>query len=188
MSKLSEACKNLKDLEETKISDLSWEAIAGEVAKDILDLKFDIIDFDGKSAVLGIRGEVKENLIANVKINFAARTTPYTIYVCTNHYTNKDLLNGKVDNTESQKTFTNLSTKLEEVDVGELKYYIEKSCNLPKKEETKKTDDKAAAKKKLNEEIDNGYKNDRRAPLGGETLENDIAFNDYLHRKFNGLV
>lgn len=184
MSKLSEKCKELK-AGEVKISKMQWENIATKCAEAILDLEFDVISYDGKFAVLAIRNPVKEHLIANVKIALSARTTPYEIWVSTDFHTHEELAAGKSES--AVYVASNLSTKDEEVDIGELKYYLEQTCKDNKKVETPKEPVKPAVSK-LNEEIDKGFKNDRRAPLGGETLENDIAFNDYLHRKFNGLV
>ena len=184
MSKLSEKCKELK-AGEVKISKMQWENIATKCAEAILDLEFDVISYDGKFSVLAIRNPVKEHLIANVKIALSARTTPYEIWVSTDFHTHEELAAGKSES--AVYVASNLSTKDEEVDIGELKYYLEQTCKDNKKVETPKEPVKPAVSK-LNEEIDKGFKNDRRAPLGGETLENDIAFNDYLHRKFNGLV
>ena len=65
------------------------------------------------------------------------------------------------------------------VDKGQLLFYIEKNLKDVFKEEKPS---------KLEKEIDNGFrKQDSRMPLGGETLENDIAFNEYLHRKYKGI-
>lgn len=185
MSKLSERCKELK-AGEVKISKMQWENIATKCAEAILDLEFDVISYDGKFAVLAIRKPVKEHLIANVKIALSARTTPYEIWVSTDLRTHEELAAGKSESAVYAAQ-SNLSTADEEVDIGELKYYLEQTCKDNKKVETPKSPVKPAVSK-LNEEIDKGFKNDRRAPLGGETLENDIAFNDYLHKKFNGLV
>ena len=184
MSKLSEKCKELKSGEMIKISKMQWENIATKCAEAILDLEFDVVSYDDKFAVLAIRKPVKEHLIANVKIALSARTTPYEIWVSADNHTHEELAAGKSENAVYAAQ-SNLSTKDEEVDIGELKFYLERTCKKDKTEAPKVS----AAKSKLNEEIDNGFKNNRgRAPLGGETLENDIAFNDYLHRKFNGLV
>lgn len=185
MSKLSEKCKELKN-GEIKISKMQWENIATKCAEAILDLEFDVISYDDKFAVLAIRKPVKEHLIANVKIALSARTTPYEIWVSADNHTHEELAAGKSESAVYAAQ-SNLSTKDEEIDIGELKFYLERTC---KKEEKKVEQPKATTvKSKLNEEIDNGFKNNRgRAPLGGETLENDIAFNDYLHRKFGHLV
>lgn len=185
MSKLSEKCKELKN-GEIKISKMQWENIATKCAEAILDLEFDVVSYDDKFAVLAIRKPVKEHLIANVKIALSARTTPYEVWVSADNHTHEELAAGKSESAVYAAQ-SNLSTKDEEVDIGELKFYLERTC---KKEEKKVEPPKATtAKSKLNEEIDNGFKNNRgRAPLGGETLENDIAFNDYLHRKFGHLV
>jgi len=186
MSKLSEKYKELKN-GEIKISKMQWENIATKCAEAILDLEFDVISYDDKFAVLAIRKPVKDHLIANVKIALSARTTPYEIWVSADNHTHEELAAGKSESAVYAAQ-SNLSTKNEEVDIGELKFYLERTCKENKKVETPKEPVKSA-KSKLNEEIDNGFKNNRgRAPLGGETLENDIAFNDYLHRKFNGLV
>lgn len=184
MSKLSEKCKELKD-GEIKISKMQWENIATKCAEAILDLEFDVISYDDKFAVLAIRKPVKDHLIANVKIALSARTTPYEVWVSADNHTHEELAAGKSESAVYAAQ-SNLSTKDEEVDIGELKYYLEHTCKKDVKKEAPKV---SAAKSKLNEEIDNGFKNNRgRAPLGGETLENDIAFNDYLHRKFGKLV
>lgn len=66
------------------------------------------------------------------------------------------------------------------VDIGELIYYCEK---------TAKEFHVAKEKSTLNKEIDEGFKNPRsdengRMSLGGETLEEDVAFNEWMHKRF----
>lgn len=69
------------------------------------------------------------------------------------------------------------------VDIGELTYYCEK---------TAKDFPVAKEKSTLNKEIDEGFKNPKvkstdgngRTPLGGETLEEDVAFNEWMHKRF----
>lgn len=66
------------------------------------------------------------------------------------------------------------------VDIGELIYYCEKTATeIP------------TEKSNLNKEIDEGFKNPKkhtdgsgRASLGGETLEEDIAFNEWMHKRY----
>lgn len=185
MSKLSEKCKELK-AGEVKISKMQWENIKAKCAQAILDLEFDVISYDDTFAVLAIKPTIYEHLIFNVRINIKSRTTPYEIWASTDFHTHEELAAGKSESAVYAAQ-SNLSTKDEEVDIGELKYYLEQTCKDSKKVETPKSPVKPAVSK-LNEEIDKGFKNDKRAPLGGETLENDIAFNDYLHNKFKGLV
>ena len=69
------------------------------------------------------------------------------------------------------------------IDVGELLYYCEKKAkDFPVKKEPST----------LNKEIDEGFKNPRvkstdgngRMTLGGETLEEDVAFNEWMHKRF----
>ena len=68
------------------------------------------------------------------------------------------------------------------VDIGELVYYCEKTAK-----------DFTVSKEKstLNKEIDEGFKNPKngsdgsgRMSLGGETLEEDVAFNEWMHKRF----
>jgi hypothetical protein len=66
------------------------------------------------------------------------------------------------------------------IDIGELIYYCEKiATEIP------------TEKSNLNKEIDEGFKNPKkrtdgsgRASLGGETLEEDIAFNEWMHKRY----
>lgn len=72
------------------------------------------------------------------------------------------------------------------IDIGELLYYCGKKATP------------LVTKSKLNEEIDNGFVNskyresfskkadDGRAPIGGESLEEDVKFNEWMHKKFHG--
>lgn len=183
MSKLSEKCKELKG-GEVKISKMQWENIKTKCAQAILDLEFDVISYDDTFAILAIKPSIYEHLIFNVRINLKTRTSPYEIWASADNHTHEELASGKSESAVYSIS-SNLSTENEEVDIGELKFYLERTCKDSKKVEAPKV---KPAVSKLNEEIDKGFKNDRRAPLGGETLENDIAFNDYLHKKFNGLV
>lgn len=65
------------------------------------------------------------------------------------------------------------------VDIGELVYYCEKTAT-----------EFPTEKSNLNKEIDEGFKNPKncngsgRASLGGETLEEDIAFNEWMHKRY----
>ncbi len=187
MSKLSEKCNELKG-GEVKISKMQWDNIKAKCAQAILDLEFDAISYDDTFAVLAIKPSIYEHLIFNVKVNFKENTPHYEIWAATDKYTHEELAARKSENAIYIAS-SNLNTVEEEVDINELKFYLERTCKKDKKVESPKaTAAKTTAKSKLNEEIDKGFKNDRRAPLGGETLENDIAFNDYLHRKFGGLV
>ena len=178
MSKLSEAVKEIAT-NEIKISKLTWQDYASKIAKAVLDLEFTFQEVDGK-VIISPKVEANGYVFA-VIVNFKSRTTPYDIIAYHKESDFIAVLAGK----EPNATFTtaNLSSGDEEVDIGELKTYIE--ANL-KKPEVKI--EKAKVKEQLHKEIDDGYKNDGRAKLGGETLENDIAFNEYLHRKFGKLV
>lgn len=65
------------------------------------------------------------------------------------------------------------------IDIGELSYYCEKTAT-----------EFPTEKSNLNKEIDEGFKNPKncngggRASLGGETLEEDIAFNEWMHKRY----
>ena len=66
------------------------------------------------------------------------------------------------------------------IDISELTYYCEKTAT-----------DFPTEKSNLNKEIDEGFKNPKkrsdgggRASLGGETLEEDIAFNEWMHKRY----
>lgn len=65
------------------------------------------------------------------------------------------------------------------IDISELIYYCEKTATEIPPE-----------KSNLNKEIDEGFKNPKksngsgRASLGGETLEEDIAFNEWMHKRY----
>lgn len=68
------------------------------------------------------------------------------------------------------------------VDIGELIYYCEK---------TAKEFHVAKENSTLNKEIDEGFKNPKnrsndngRMSLGGETLEEDVAFNEWMHKRY----
>lgn len=182
MSKLSEA---VKQIEENTINEKDWDIIAERAADDILNLEFNYY-VDRNRAVLLCKRLYKEYYVV-VSINIVSRTTSYTISVT------KD--RDDIYTLVKFKDFTNLTgLNGEEVDIGELKTYLksitpdggttEKVYETVSQTSTTKTLNKKA---KLNEEIDKGFRRqDSRAALGGETLENDIAFNEYLHRKTYG--
>lgn len=83
------------------------------------------------------------------------------------------------------QTISNCEAPASYIDISELLYYCSKKA------------EPLVTKSKLNEEIDSGYVNnkyresfknseDGRAPIGGETLEEDIKFNEWMHKKFKG--
>mgnify|MGYP006976589513 CR=1 FL=1 len=66
------------------------------------------------------------------------------------------------------------------IDICDLSYYCEKTAT-----------EFPTEKSNLNKEIDEGFKNPKkhndgsgRASLGGETLEEDIAFNEWMHKRY----
>lgn len=157
MSKLSDAVAELSATKE--ISNLTWNAICQQAADDILNLDFNIKANNNVVTLLCNR-KYKDYSI-KVEIQPNAKTTAYIITV-------------EDDKNAQTYTVSNLKGTEEYVDIGELKTYIASKVELSEKARTKK----------LHEEIDKGFrKQDSRAPLGGETLENDIAFNEYLHNK-----
>lgn len=141
------------------ISKMTWKNICTFAADKILNLEFDTVK-SGSVTKLVLREKYRDYEIT-VALQLDAKTTSYEVSATKN--SNTDTL-----------IVSNLEYGGEYVDIGELKYYIENT-----KVETKKK-----RVEKLNEEIDKGFRRqDTRAALGGETLENDIAFNEYLHRK-----
>lgn len=173
MSKLSDKVKEIKEKESQDV--IVWDEIAEFAAKNILDVEFDayenlisyILKINKLYGVFTVYVQISKN-----------RTSSYDIYVSKDsNFLNTLVLDLDKSKTET-KSFFNLEYNNELVDIGQLIYYVQKNLkSFTKKEESA-----------LNKEIDNGFrKQDSRMPLGGETLENDIAFNEYLHRKYKGI-
>lgn len=192
MSKLSDA---VKEINKDNFSTVDWDSIEKTATKGILNLEFTPYKYDDY-IFMKIDENSEYNFSIFVKINVAARTTPYCVIVTKLWL--KDLIIEMDTNPKSSKfkakDVSNLEYRGEQVDIGELKTYLNAQVIEsigPKNPYTSTTImtetttiDREKAKSKLNEEIDKGFrKQDTRAALGGETLENDIAFNDYLHRK-----
>ena len=171
MSKLSDKVKEIKEKESQDV--IAWDEIAGFAAKNILDVEFDayenlisyILKINKLYGVFTVYVQISKN-----------RTSSYDIYVSKD----SNFLNTLVLDLDKSKTETKSFFNLEynnELDIEQLVYYVQKNLKSFTKEESI-----------LNKEIDNGFrKQDSRMPLGGETLENDIAFNEYLHRKYKGI-
>ena len=175
MSKLSDKVKEIKEREINKQN--MWETIARVTAQNILDVNFDVYE-SPTSYILKIN-ETFEGFHIYVRI-LKARTMSYDIYASKDDPLLKTLIfNFESLNKDCVRSFTDLGVGDEFVDKGQLLFYIEKNLKDVFKEEKPS---------KLEKEIDNGFrKQDSRMPLGGETLENDIAFNEYLHRKYKGI-
>lgn len=189
MSKLSDA---VKEINKDNFSTVDWNFIEKIAAKAILNLEF--IPYRYGDYIFMKIGESSPeyNFSTFVKINITARTTPYCIIVTKLWL--KDLMIEMDTNPKSSKfkakDVSNLEYDGEQVDIGELKTYLNAqtiesiSNSYIFYNDSNATANKEKARSKLNEEIDKGFREqDARAALGGETLENDIAFNDYLHRK-----
>ena len=194
MSKLSEAVKNLKVL---SIEDDKWPHIYDFIADRILNLEFNVYEYKNKTYLCIKNTADVDDFISSykmaVELDLNARTTCYTIIVSSPYKVKKltDIFDKK---NCCVKSVSKLSNENEYVDISELKLYIssidvmkinENDTSLYTSEDTiKDINDKAEAVKALNAEIDKGFrKQDTRAPLGGSSLEEDIAFNDYLHKK-----
>lgn len=195
MSKLSEAVKHLKVL---NIENDKWPHICEYVADKILNLEFNVYEYKNKIYLYIKNIDYTDYFMSSYKIavelDLTAKTTCYTIIV-SYAYKAKKLIDIFNKSNCCIKSFANLSNGNEHVDISELKLYIssiddiikvgENDNSLYTDEPTPKSiNDKEEVVKALNAEIDKGFrKQDTRAPLGGSSLEEDIAFNDYLHKK-----
>lgn len=172
MSKLSDKVKEIKEKESQDI--LSWDEVAEFAAKNVLDLEFDAYE-NLVSYILKIN-KTYGGFTVYVQIS-KNRTSSYDIYISKeSNFLNTLIL--ELDKSKAKtKSFFNLEYNNELVDIGQLVYYIQRNLKKSSLEESS-----------LNKEIDNGFrKQDSRMPLGGETLESDVAFNEYLHRRYKGV-
>ena len=173
MSKLSDKVKEIKERESQDVID--WDEIAKFAAKNVLDVDFDAYE-NLVSYILKINKSYG-GFTVYVQIS-KNRTSSYDVYVSKeSNFLNTLILELDDKSKAKTKSFFNLEYNNELVDIGQLVYYIQRNLKSFSEKESS-----------LNKEIDNGFrKQDSRMPLGGETLENDIAFNEYLHRKYKGI-
>lgn len=181
MSKLSEAVKTLqeedkkKNIEEHFTTDENKAAFMKALYEKISNVEFDVLQSpDAFYIEVYPFMNFDKTLVVKIK---KARTTYFEIGLFPNAKQAAYLV-GKYP------IVTDAIGSDEDgyVDIGELTYYCEKTAK-----------DFLAAKEKsnLNKEIDEGFKNPRRrsdgngrASLGGETLEEDIAFNEWMHKRY----
>lgn len=181
MSKLSEAVKILqeedkkKNIEEHFTTDENKATFMKALYEKISNVEFDVLQSpDAFYIEVYPFMNFDKTLVVRIK---KARTTSFEIGLFTNgkqaaYLVGKyPIVTDAVGNDEDGY-----------VDISELTYYCEK---------TAKDFPVAKEKSNLNKEIDEGFKNPRkqsdgsgRASLGGETLEEDIAFNEWMHKRY----
>lgn len=179
MSKLSEAVKTLQEEDKKKNIEEHFSSTENRVAfMKTLYEKISNVEFNVYKSTDAFYIEVDpfmnfdKALVVRIK---RARTTSYELglfnkerksfYVLGKYPINMDAIGTDEDGY---------------VDLGELIYYCEKTASEVPTE-----------KSNLNKEIDEGFKNPKkhndgsgRASLGGETLEEDIAFNEWMHKRY----
>ena len=182
MSKLSESVKVMqeedkkKNLEEHFTTDENKEAFMKELYEKISNVEFDVLQSpDAFYIEVYPFMNFDKTLVVKIK---KARTTSFEIGLFPNAKQAAYLV-GKYP-----VTVAAIGTDEDGyVDIGELTYYCEK---------TAKDFPVAKEKSTLNKEIDEGFKNPKskstdgsgRMPMGGETLEEDVAFNEWMHKHF----
>lgn len=179
MSKLSEAVKTLqeeekkKNIEEHFSSAEDREAFMNALYEKISNVEFEVYESpDAYYIEVDSFMNFDKALVVRIK---KARTTSYELGLFNKERRSLFIL-GKypivldvIGNEDSGY-----------IDIGELIYYCEKTAK-----------DIPSEKSNLNKEIDEGFKNPKkhnggsgRASLGGETLEEDIAFNEWMHKRY----
>ena len=181
MSKLSESVKAMqeedkkKNIEEHFTTDENKEAFMKALYEKISNVEFDVLQSpDAFYIEVYPFMNFDKTLVVKIK---KARTTAFEIGLFPNAKQAAYLV-GKYPITVDA-----IGTEEGYVDIGELTYYCEK---------TAKDFPVAPSKTNLDKEIDEGFKNPKvkstdgsgRVSLGGETLEEDVAFNEWMHKRF----
>lgn len=180
MSKLSESVKAMqeedkkKNLEEHFTTDENKAAFMKALYEKISNVEFDVLQSpDAFYIEVYPFMNFDKTLVVRIK---KARTTAFEIGLFPNGKQAAYLVGKYPITTDAIGTDDS-----DYVDIGELTYYCEK---------TAKDFPVAKEKSTLNKEIDEGFKNPKsndgsgRTPLGGETLEEDVAFNEWMHKRF----
>lgn len=179
MSKLSEAVKTLQDEDRKKDIEVHFSSTENKVAfMKALYEKISNVEFDVLQSPDAFYIEVypfmnfDKTLVVKIK---KARTTSFELGLFANGKQAAYLIGKYPSIVDAIGTDEDGY-----VDLGELIYYCEKTAK-----------DFPTEKSNLNKEIDEGFKNPRkhndgggRASLGGETLEEDIAFNEWMHKRY----
>lgn len=179
LSKLSEAVKTLQDEDRKKDIEVHFSTTEDTKAfMKALYEKISNVEFNVYKSTDAFYIEVDpfmnfdKALVVRIK---RARTTSYEIGLFNKERKSFYVLGKYPINTDAIGTDEDGY-----VDLGELIYYCEKTATeIP------------TEKSNLNKEIDEGFKNPKkytdgsgRASLGGETLEEDIAFNEWMHKRY----
>lgn len=179
MSKLSEAVKTLQNEDRKKDIEVHFSTAEDrEAFMKALYEKISNVEFNVYKSTDAFYIEVDQfmnfdkALVVRIK---RARTTSYEIGIFNKERKSFYVLGKYPINTDAIGT-----DEGGYVDLGELIYYCEKTATeIP------------TEKSNLNKEIDEGFKNPKkhtdgsgRASLGGETLEEDIAFNEWMHKRY----
>jgi len=179
LSKLSEAVKTLQDEDRKKDIEVHFSTAEDRDAfMNALYEKISNVEFNVYKSTDAFYIEVDpfmnfdKALVVKIK---RARTTSYDIGLFNKERKSLYVLGKYPINTDVIGT-----NEGGYVDLGELIYYCEKTATeIP------------TEKSNLNKEIDEGFKNPKkhtdesgRASLGGETLEEDIAFNEWMHKRY----
>lgn len=180
MSKLSEAVKTLQDEDRKKDIEVHFstpedkEAFMKALYEKISNVEFDVLQSpDAFYIEVYPFMNFDKTLVVKIK---KARTTAFEIGLFPNGKQAAYLVGKYPITTDAIGTDDS-----DYVDISELTYYCEK---------TAKDFPVAKEKSTLNKEIDEGFKNPKksngsgRASLGGETLEEDIAFNEWMHKRY----
>ena len=179
MSKLSDSVKAMqeddkkKNLEHHFVTYEDKAAFMKALYEKISNVEFDVLQ-SSDAYYIEVYPFMNFDKTLVVKIK-KARTTSYEIGLFPNGKQAAYLVGKYPVNVDA------IGTEEDEyVDIGELIYYCEK---------TAKEFHVAKEKSTLNKEIDEGFKNPRsdgsgRMSLGGETLEEDVAFNEWMHKRF----
>lgn len=180
MSKLSESVKAMQDedkkknLEEHFTTDENKAAFMKALYEKISNVEFDVLQSpDAFYIEVYPFMNFDKTLVVRIK---KARTTAFEIGLFPNGKQAAYLVGKYPITTDAIGTDDS-----DYVDIGELTYYCEK---------TAKDFPVAKEKSTLNKEIDEGFKNPKttdgsgRVSLGGETLEEDVAFNEWMHKRF----
>jgi ABC-type xylose transport system substrate-binding protein len=130
--------------------------------------------------------ETAQSRAENILSSYYADGTELDVWLCSNDSTALGVTNALAANYNGKYPIVTDAIGTDDsdyVDISELTYYCEK---------TAKDFPVAKEKSTLNKEIDEGFKNPKvkstdgsgRTPLGGETLEEDVAFNEWMHKRF----
>ena len=179
MSKLSEAVKTLQDEDRKKDIEVHFsttedrEAFIKSLYEKISNVEFEVYESpDAYYIEVSPFMNFDKALVVRIK---KARTTSYELGLFNKERRSLYIL-GKYPIVLDAIGNEDIGY----IDIGELIYYCEKTAK-----------DIPSEKSNLNKEIDEGFKNPKkrndgsgRASLGGETLEEDIAFNEWMHKRY----